>query len=97
MPYYETWDEFVAAAKELFAAQPLKTRLVTKFRHQPVPQRRSRSGAAGGAGTGAGTGAGAGGGKSGAVARAQDLYDGSDKPRGVLVVKVTDDVVVSRA
>ena len=102
MPQYDTWDEFVAAAKELFAAKPLKTRLVTKFRHRPAARRRHASVAPAGAGanSGAGSGAGAGGGKG---SKGQDktshalVYDSGDKPRGVLVVKVTDDVVVRLA
>mmetsp|Transcript_862 Transcript_862/g.1020 ORF Transcript_862/g.1020 Transcript_862/m.1020 type:complete len:126 (-) Transcript_862:678-1055(-) len=33
MPYYESWDVFYQKAEELFRADPLNTRYVTKYRH----------------------------------------------------------------
>ncbi|XP_041420167.1 signal recognition particle 9 kDa protein isoform X1 [Xenopus laevis] len=33
MPYYRTWEEFTRAAEKLYQADPMKVRVVLKYRH----------------------------------------------------------------
>ncbi|EMP24550.1 Signal recognition particle 9 kDa protein [Chelonia mydas] len=33
MPHYQTWEEFSRAAEKLYLADPMKVRVVLKYRH----------------------------------------------------------------
>ncbi|MEQ2192639.1 Signal recognition particle protein [Xenoophorus captivus] len=33
MPYYQTWEEFARAAEKLYLVDPMKVRVVLKYRH----------------------------------------------------------------
>ncbi|XP_061099133.1 signal recognition particle 9 kDa protein [Conger conger] len=33
MPYYQTWEEFARAAEKLYLTDPMKVRVVLKYRH----------------------------------------------------------------
>ncbi|XP_043915749.1 signal recognition particle 9 kDa protein [Protopterus annectens] len=33
MPYYQSWEEFSRAAEKLYLAEPMKVRVVLKYRH----------------------------------------------------------------
>nr|XP_033794018.1 signal recognition particle 9 kDa protein [Geotrypetes seraphini]XP_033794413.1 signal recognition particle 9 kDa protein-like [Geotrypetes seraphini] len=33
MPYYQSWEEFTRAAEKLYQADPMKVRVVLKYRH----------------------------------------------------------------
>ncbi|KAG7460896.1 hypothetical protein MATL_G00203800 [Megalops atlanticus] len=33
MPYYQAWDEFSRAAEKLYLTDPMKVRVVLKYRH----------------------------------------------------------------
>lgn len=33
MPYYRSWEEFARAAEKLYQADPMKSRVVLKYRH----------------------------------------------------------------
>ncbi|KAF7645387.1 hypothetical protein LDENG_00205500 [Lucifuga dentata] len=33
MPYYQTWEEFTRAAEKLYLTDPMKVRVVLKYRH----------------------------------------------------------------
>ncbi|KAG5276525.1 hypothetical protein AALO_G00106680 [Alosa alosa] len=33
MPYYQVWEEFARAAEKLYLTEPMKVRVVLKYRH----------------------------------------------------------------
>ncbi|KAG7265264.1 hypothetical protein CRUP_022699 [Coryphaenoides rupestris] len=33
MPYFQTWEEFSRAAEKLYLTEPMKVRVVLKYRH----------------------------------------------------------------
>uniref|UniRef100_A0A672Y8T4 Signal recognition particle 9 kDa protein n=1 Tax=Sphaeramia orbicularis TaxID=375764 RepID=A0A672Y8T4_9TELE len=33
MPFYQTWEEFARAAEKLYLTDPMKVRVVLKYRH----------------------------------------------------------------